>query len=59
MSGKMTLKLDDDVLGCRAGQVVDLDERREVANCLQSVKRQVPLHVVQRTLLQIMQRFRR
>ena len=29
----MNLKLDDDVLGCRAGQVVDLDERREVVNC--------------------------
>ena len=27
ISGKMNLQLDDDVLGCRAGQVVDLDER--------------------------------
>ena len=29
----MNLKLDDDVLGCRAGQVVDLYERIEVVNC--------------------------
>ena len=27
ISGKMNLKLDDDILGCCAGQVVDLDER--------------------------------
>ena len=33
VSGKMNLKLDDDVLGCRAGQVVDLYERIEVVNC--------------------------
>ena len=33
VSGKMNLKLDDDILSCRAGQVVDLNERREVVNC--------------------------
>ena len=33
ISGKMKLKLDDDILGCCAGQVVDLDERREAVNC--------------------------
>ena len=29
ISAKTKTKLDYDILGCRAGQVVDLDERRE------------------------------